>query len=263
MDDDILNLALFQWDIVWRDPEANRAAVGRIMESYSGSGAPHPDIVVLPECFTTGFVTDIPQPEAAGSSPTLEWMISMARAWNSAVAGSIAVEDGGNIYNRFYFVTPSGPISVYDKKHLFRMGGEDRVYTPGNSRVVAVYKGWRILLNVCYDLRFPVWTRNRGGAEYDLILNVASWPAVRMDAALCLCRARAIENLSYFAFANRSGGSPGGEYSGGSAVWDFKGREISGTMRLGGAVAVSAALSMSSLRIFREKFPAWMDSDVK
>ena len=168
-----MKVIILQTDICWANPEANRVHLDEMLDAQSGA-----DLYVFPEMFSTGFCT---QPEGVAEpadSETLQWMKRKAKEKDCALAGSIAVEEEGKYYNRFYFVTPDGQVRWYNKKHLFTYGGEDKHYTPGNERVVASFRGVRFLLEVCYDLRFPVWSRNRG--DYDAILYVASWPTPRV-----------------------------------------------------------------------------------
>ena len=167
-----MKAALVQYDIVWADPEANRNRLDVLLE-----GIPQVDLIVLPEMFSTGFAT---QPEGVAEeapSATLEWMKAKAREKDCAVAGSVALHEDGKYFNRFWFVKPSGEVTAYDKHHLFTYSGEHHRFTRGEKRVVAEWRGFRFLLNVCYDLRFPVWSRNR--KDYDAAIYVASWPSVR------------------------------------------------------------------------------------
>lgn len=177
---------------------------------------------------------------------------------NCAIAGSVAVCENGNYYNRFYFVHPDGAVQHYDKKHLFTFGGEHKRFTAGTERVVVNFRGVRILLEVCYDLRFPVWARNLG--DYDMILYVASWPTPRVDAWSALLRARAIENQCYVAGVNRMGVDPACEYSGGSAIIDPYGKTIA-ECPWSRESAVSADIDMEALQTFRKKFPVLDDAD--
>ena len=177
---------------------------------------------------------------------------------NCAVAGSVAVQQNGKYYNRFYFVHPDGSVQHYDKKHLFTYGGEDKRFTAGTQRVVVNYRGVRILLEVCYDLRFPVWSRNLG--DYDMILYVASWPTPRVDAWSALLRARAIENQCYVAGVNRMGTDPACEYSGGSAIIDPYGKTMA-ECPWSCESEVTAEIDMEKLAAFREKFPVLNDAD--
>lgn len=223
------------------------------MNAQAGS-----DLYVLPEMFSTGFCT---QPEGMAEpadSDTLHWMCGYAEGHDCAVAGSVAVTEGGEYYNRFYFVFPDGTYRSYDKKHLFTYGGEHNRFTAGSERVVVEYRGVRILLQICYDLRFPVWSRNRG--DYDLALYVASWPTPRVEAWLALLRARAIENQCYVAGVNRVGTDPACEYPGGTLLIDPYGKTVA-ACECGKAEAVTAETDMDGLAAFRRKFPVLTDAD--
>lgn len=248
-----MKLLLLQTDIVWKDPQANlEKAAGLI------AAAPPADLIVLPEMFTTGYATD---PEGAAEkdgAAALEWMKQAARTTGAAVAGSVAIEEEGRFYNRFFFVKPDGSHTFYNKRHLFSFAGEDKGYTRGAERVTVEWMGFRILLQVCYDLRFPVFARNRG--DYDMIIYSASWPTVRIDVWNTLLKARAIENLCYVAGVNRVGRDPYTSYSGGTYMFDYKGRVMAdaGQNR---ERAVFAEIDLESLHSFRRKFPALDDSD--
>ena len=208
-----MKITILQRDIVWASPEEN---VRRADETISRN--PGADIYVLPEMFSTGFCTNPEGIAESFDSPTLQWMKQKSAEINAAIAGSVAVTSEGKYYNRFYFVKPDGSVSFYDKKHLFTYGGEHLRFTPGQERVVVEFRGVRILLEVCYDLRFPVWSRNRG--DYDMILYVASWPTPRVSAWSALLVARAIENQCYVAGVNRVGEDPACKYCGSSVVID-------------------------------------------
>lgn len=216
------------------------------------------DLFVLPEMFSTGFCTKPEGVAESADSETLHWMQRKAVERNCAVAGSVAVQENGKYYNRFYFVHPDGSVQHYDKKHLFTYGGEDKRFTAGTQRVVVNYRGVRILLEVCYDLRFPVWSRNLG--DYDMILYVASWPTPRVDAWSALLRARAIENQCYVAGVNRMGTDPACEYSGGSAIIDPYGKTMA-ECPWSCESEVTAEIDMEKLAAFREKFPVLNDAD--
>ncbi len=253
-----MKLLLLQTDISWLSPDENRRRAADIIE-----GSPEVDLIVLPEMFTTGFVVD---PEGAaepdGGATTLGWMRTVAARRGAAVAGSVAVaeERGGTTcyFNRFFFVKPDGEVTAYDKRHLFSFGGEHLRYTPGGKRVVVEWLGWRILLQVCYDLRFPVFARNRG--DYDMMLYVASWPTVRIHPWNTLLRARAIENVSYAVGVNRTGEDPLASYSGGTALIDFRGDTVAAAAP-GSEEAVVCEVDIEALRAFRAKFPALTDAD--
>ena len=182
----------------------------------------------------------------------------MATTLNAAIAGSLAIEEGGRYYNRFYFVKPDGEVVTYNKRHLFTFGGEDKTFTKGEERVIVSYQGIRFLLQICYDLRFPVWSRNTG--DYDVILYVANWPTPRVEAWKALLRARAIENQCYVAGVNRVGNDPSCEYCGGSAIIDPYGRTMA-ACEDNQECSVSAEIDMQQLEEFRLRFPVLNDED--
>lgn len=248
-----MKITILQRDIVWADPTQN---VQRADEAIDGN--PGSDLYVLPEMFSTGFCT---QPEGIAEpaeNRTVSWMKAKASQTGAAVAGSIAVHEDGRYYNRFHFVTPDGNVTTYDKKHLFTFGGEHNRFTAGSERVIVAYKGFRILLEICYDLRFPVWSRNRG--DYDMIIYVASWPTPRVEAWKALLTARAIENQCYVAGVNRVGEDPGNNYCGGSRVIDPYGK-IMAECEDGREMEVTAEVDMEVLEAFRAKFPVLDDAD--
>lgn len=248
-----MNIKLLQTDIVWQKPEANRNHVENLIDPLSDST----DLVVLPEMFTTGFCTSPKGAAEKADTDTLLWMQSIALRRNMALAGSLATEENGKYYNRLYFVKPDGSYVAYNKRHLFTFAGEHKEYTAGEERVVVEYHGFRILLQICYDVRFPVYSRNRG--DYDMIIYVANWPTVRLDAWNTLVRARAIENLCYVAAVNRTGSDPYVKYNGGTALYDFMGKTIAEAGTEEGIV--SGTIDMQDLIRFRSKFPALQDAD--
>ena len=248
-----MKITILQRDIVWADPTRN---VQRADEAIDGN--PGSDLYVLPEMFSTGFCT---QPEGIAEpaeNRTVSWMKAKASQTGAAIAGSIAVHEDGRYYNRFHFVTPDGNVTTYDKKHLFTFGGEHNRFTAGSERVIVAYKGFRILLEICYDLRFPVWSRNKG--DYDMILYVASWPTPRVEAWKALLTARAIENQCYVAGVNRVGDDPGNNYCGGSRVIDPYGK-IMAECEDGREMEVTVEVDMEVLEAFRAKFPVLDDAD--
>lgn len=248
-----MKISLVQMDLAWGDPEANRARAAQAIAACPGA-----DLYVLPEMFTTGFAT---QPDARLDEfpeRTLDWMKAQAQALDAALAGSVAMRDGDRCVNRFFFVKPDGSVTSYDKRHLFTYGGERTRFTGGDRRVVVEWRGVRFLLLVCYDLRFPVWMRNRG--DYDAILIVANWPDVRQDAWDTLLKARAIENQCYVAGVNRVGKDPVCDYRGGSVLYNPFG-QCRARCDDGETEAVAGAVSMEMLEDFREKFPVLEDAD--
>jgi len=218
---------------------------------------PGADLYVLPEMWSTGFAIE-PESLAEKDDATLRWMKQTARRFDAALAGSVAVEEDGRFCNRFYFVKPDGVVEYYDKHHLFSYGGEDRHYTSGNRRVVVEWRGVRFLLTVCYDLRFPVWTRYCG--DYDAILCVANWPTIRIDSWNILLRSRAIENQCYVVGVNRVGNDPGCDYCGCSAIINPYGQTVVECER-NKECSAEAVLDMQLLETYRTKFPALKEKD--
>ena len=249
-----MKLTILQRNIEWANPAMNVKRADEAIDRNPGA-----DLYVLPEMFSTGFCTHPEGIAESTESDTLQWMKDKASSTGAAIAGSIAVTKDGKYYNRFYFVKPDGSVAQYDKKHLFTYGGEHHRFTAGNERVVVEWKGVRILLEICYDLRFPVSARNRG--DYDMILYVASWPTPRVNAWSALLVARAIENQCYVAGVNRVGNDPYNEYDGGSMVIDPYGRMIA-SCEDGVEMTTSAEVDMPALEAFRAKFPVLKDSDV-
>lgn len=242
-------VAIVQRDIAWRDVEANLAHLERMLEGVEA------DVVVLSEMFQTGFVTD--PKGVADDGTTLRWMQRMAERMKAAIVGSVSVKEGEEYYNRMYFVKPDGGVEWYDKRHLFSVGGEHLRYRAGAERKVVEWRGVRYLLEVCYDLRFPVWSRQRG--DYDAILYVALWPKPRREVWRTLLRARAIENQAYVVGVNRIGSEPELEYVGDSAVVDYCGREV---VDMGATDGVAVAeLDVEALQRFKEKFNVAVDAD--
>lgn len=260
-------VAMIEADILQGDIRTNLERASRIMSSYFG-GCQHEQerasLVMLPECFTTGFAVEPEMIEDEGACTALSWMKETARMFRTALFTSLSVADGGKYFNRGYFVLPDGSVGArYDKRHLF-MGEEADMYCAGDRTVCVDYAGWRFALNICYDLRFPVWGRNRRGDDgrfYDVMLNVSNWPVSRMDVADVLTRARAIENQSYMFFCNRVGKDHLTTYCGGSAAVDPKGRNIGDVREVDGVRIVTAVLDDLWHRSFREYFPVLEDAD--
>lgn len=248
-----LRVTILQTDIEWQAPSANLARLTRLLHE-----APKSDLYLLPEMFATGFCMN---PEVPGVSDaaadTFRWMQHEAEELDSAIAGSLPVKTDGLCHNRFAFVTPEST-TTYDKHHLFTYGGEKRAYTEGRERIVVSFRGVRFLLQVCYDLRFPVFSRNR--ADYDAILYVANWPTSRIDVWDILLRARAIENQCYVLASNRIGSDPACTYPGHSQAVDAYGR-VAAACEEGRESFVSLSLDMERLAAFREKFPVLSDGD--
>ncbi|MCI9844260.1 nitrilase family protein [Flavobacterium pectinovorum] len=216
-----MKIALIQSDLVWESPKGNifdfEAKISEIKASV--------DLIVLPEMFSTGFTMNPKDVAETMQGETVLWMQALAKEKKSAIAGSLIIQENNQFYNRMLFVFPTGEIQFYDKRHLFTLAGEDKVYTAGNKKQIVEYLGWKICLQVCYDLRFPVFARNV--ENYDLLLYVANWPKVRINAWDILLKARAVENLSYTIGVNRTGFDANHhQYNGHSQVIDFLGNPI-------------------------------------
>jgi len=248
-----LKVTLLQQPLVWMDGPANLRHFDRQLEQIHGR-----DVIVLPEMFTTGFAMEAAV-QSLPEEDVIAWMHEKAQQTNALVAGSAALQTERGPVNRFLLVEPEGSVHRYDKRHLFRMADEHHHYEAGNERVVFEWRGWRILPLVCYDLRFPVWSRNRN--DYDLVLYVANWPAPRSLHWQALLTARAIENQAYVLGCNRVGTDGNGHhYRGDSRVIDPQG-EIIATAEPHQATLIHAELSLTALTDYREKFPAWQDAD--
>ena len=215
---DTLKIAAIQADLAWENPEANRAYFDQKISAIHNV-----DLIVLPEMFATGFSMN---PEGiADTGAMVEWMKATAKTTQAAIAGSLMIKEEDAFYNRFYFITPEGACTSYDKRHTFTLAGEHKVYKRGEQPVIATYKGWKFLLQVCYDLRFPVFARNT--SNYDVMLYVANWPKKRVFAWDTLLKARAIENMSYCIGVNRVGIDGGNyEYNGYSGIYDSLGATL-------------------------------------
>lgn len=252
-----LKIALCQVDTVWENSPATIAELELPVKRFCKLMSP--DILVFPETFSVGFTMN-PEIAEAPDGYSVQWLHKTAAKYGIAVVGSVPVLENGLRYNRCYFITPDGKEYTYDKRHLFNPSGEGETYTPGGKRLTVEYRGWNIEFNVCYDLRFPVWSRNSDN-RYDLMVNIANWPSVRIGAARILAKARAVENVSYFVFCNRVGDDAVCSYNGHSTILDFFGNRISKRKKVLGTSFLYADLDKESLLQFREKFPAWKDAD--
>jgi len=244
-----LKISGLNFDITWKDKERNFHNIEQEFQDISA------DLLVLPEMFSTGFYMNAAE-IADSNEETLKWMKNFAAKRNSAVCGSASVFDNGSFVNRFYFVKPDGSYQFYDKTHLFTYSGEDHSYSKGKERVIVEYKGWRILLQVCYDLRFPVFSRNND--DYDAVIYVANWPETRIDAWTTLLKARAIENQSYVFGLNRIGTDGNNlNYPESSYCFFADGSIISETVNH----LVSAEFNSDELKKYRGRFQFLDDRD--
>lgn len=254
----LLKTAIIPYDIAWGDKEENLLSV----EEWLCRVDKDTDIVILPEMFSTGFVTDrtmVMSMAETNNDRTINLVKEWAAKYNFAICGSFMATNSGLYFNRAFFAEPSKEISFYDKKHLFSIGGESDIYTAGNKQSDIIrYRGWNIALVVCYDIRFPAWCRNVNN-KYDILISMANWPESRGYAWRQLLIARAIENQSYIIGANRSGSDDYGRYSiEDSMTIDFKGNTISEQVN---NKIKYALLDHESLERFRLKFPVWKDAD--
>jgi omega-amidase len=251
-----LNVTVIQADLAWQDAATNRARFAQRLSPLAGST----DLIVLPEMFTTGFTMQPERVAEPADGPTLDWLREQAAQLQAVITGSVAVQVAGKFCNRLYWVRPDGTYECYDKRHLFRMGHEHEHYAAGSQPLLVELQGWRVCPLICYDLRFPVWSRRRAGLDYDLLIYVANWPAVRRFPWQTLLKARAIENLSYCIGVNRVGDDGQGvPYSGDSVVLDFMGRPLLEAPEQDWQGGVT--LSHAQLQAFRHKFPAHLDAD--
>ena len=268
-----LRVTLIQASTVWHDAAANRALYGGLCLSVKGQT----DLIVLPETFLSGFSTDIAANALSMQSESIDWLKTLAKQCGAVVTGSIVISAGDNLgtdalpnsnkaFNRLIWMRPDGTHSYYDKRHLFRMAGEHERFGMGQTRLIVELQGWRICPMVCYDLRFPVFARNRfrdakpENRDYDALIFVANWPSPRSYAWKTLLRARAIENLSYCVGVNRTGTDGNNlNYSGDSAVLDFLGQPM---IECGAqSQVVTTTLSWNALQEHRSRFPAYLDAD--
>ena len=218
---DTLKVAIIQSDLIWENPAENRRDFSKKIKEINQEV----DLILLPEMFTSGFTMTPEQVAEPMNGETVNWMRNIAQEKDVALGGSVVIEENQTYYNRFIFAHPDSEVSTYDKRHTFTLAGEDKVYASGNKKVLVEYKGWKICLMICYDLRFPVWSRNT--EDYDLLLYVANWPKPRVNAWDALLKARAIENMCYCIGVNRTGGDANGhEYVGHSAVYNSLGESL-------------------------------------
>lgn len=250
-----LKLALIQAPLEWENTAANRAYFSGKISSISENV----DLVILPEMFTSGFTMNAAPNAESMDGPTVEWMKILAKEKNVAITGSVIILENENYFNRMLFVTPEGVIGHYDKRHLFTLANEEKTYSSGKEKVIINYKGWNICLMICYDLRFPVWSRNV--EDYDLILYVANWPKARVNAWDILLQARAVENMAYCAGVNRVGTDGDGyEYVGHSAVYNGLGKLVSDSISEDEGIKI-VSLDKQHLQEIRKKLKFLKDRD--
>ena len=251
-----LKISIVQTDIAWENKQENLRMLREKLHALRGTT----EIVVLPEMFSTGFTMKSRELAEPVSGITVRILKELAADFQLALCGSFICSERSNYYNRAFFITPDGEEFYYDKRHLFRMGNEAEYFSSGNNKLIISYRGWNICLLVCYDLRFPVWSRNVNN-EYDLLIYVASWPQARRLAWDTLLCARALENMCYVCGVNRIG-VDGNKliYNGGSVVFSAKG-EVLASVPDGEEGIETVSLSLISLQQLRDKFPVWKDAD--
>lgn len=260
-----MRISIVQSELHWEDPEANRKMFTAKLSVLRHAT----DLVVLPEMFSTGFTNHVEPLAELMEGPTMKWLHDTAQDLDAAVTGSFICEVEGNYYNRLIFMRPDGQFEFYDKKHLFSLSGENEYFTPGRKRITVTWRGWQICPMICYDLRFPAWSRNTAGnfvsghtPYYDLLLYVANWPNKRARHWKTLLAARAIENQAFVVGVNIVGTDGNGfEYSGDSTVVDYGGHskvQISD----GRSDIVTMELSLQDLQDYRKQLPFLADADV-
>ena len=250
-----MNISVIQPDIAWEDKSRNFKNLSELISTLFHET----DIIMLPEMFNTGFSMNPGQLSESPEGETITWMKNIAEQGNLGLCGSYIVKEKMNFFNRWVFVSPGNKVWHYDKRHLFGMGGEDKLFSAGRSRLIFAFRGVKISAYICYDLRFPVWSRNSEGS--DLIIYAANWPESRRNVWTTLLRARAIENQCYVAGSNRTGTDGAGiVYCGDSMIINQRGEIIinAGNER---NCSASAEISPTDLSDFRKKFPVFNDAD--
>ena len=251
-----MRLTILQTTLHWENPAANRKALAEQLKPLAGQT----DLVVLPEMFSTGFSMNAAACAEPQDGPTWNWLREQAGQLGAALTGSIMCQEGDKYFNRLIFMRPNGQADYYDKRHLFTLAKEHETYTSGQDRLLVDWLGWRICPLICYDLRFPVWSRQRAEGRYDLLLYVANWPARRGQHWRSLLPARAIENQAYVAGVNVVGTDGSGqEYNGDSGIWDFSGQAI--CQLSGQAGYFTAHLSLEQQQHYRKQLAFLDDSD--
>lgn len=250
-----LKIALIQSDLVWENPKQNRINFTKKIEAISEAV----DLIVLPEMFTSGFTMNAKGISETMDGETMRWLKGLALKTNAAITGSLVISENNTFYNRSVFVHPSGKIDTYDKRHTFTLAGEHKVYTAGKTNTIVDFRGWKISLLVCYDLRFPVWARYT--QNYDLLIYVANWPKPRINAWDALLKARAIENMSYCIGVNRVGlDNNSHEYPGHSACYDVLGEKLS-QIKPNIETTEIITLTKSEIKRYRDKLNFLNDRD--
>lgn len=248
-----LRITLLQTDLVWQEPLTNR----KILENKIKKINSEVDLIILPEMFTTGFTMDAKSNSQTMEGESVSWLKQMATQCNTAICGSLIIEEKQNYYNRLVFVYPDATLSYYDKRHTFTLAGEDKVYSAGTKKLVLEFKGWKICPLICYDLRFPVWSRNT--ENWDILIYVANWPDQRILAWDALLRARAIENMSYTIGVNRTGKDENNlKYPGHSAIYDPLGKTLAYSEK---EEVLITTIAKTSLNQYRNKYNFLNDRD--
>ena len=249
-----LNITIVQSEIIWEDVNANLQMFSKKIEKIANT-----DIIILPEMFNTGFSMNSKNLAETTDDKSVTWLKTKAKEKKSVIVASLIIKENGNYYNRLFWVNPDGSYEYYNKRHLFRMANEHNYYTAGTDEIIINYKGWRIKPLICYDLRFPIWSRNKN--DYDLLIYVANWPERRSEPWKILLKARAIENQAYVAGVNRIG-TDGNDvvFSGDSAVIDAYGKVVS-TIKAHEDKFETISINLSELNNFRKKFPVGLDAD--
>ncbi|HET6245404.1 MAG: amidohydrolase [Bacteroidetes bacterium] len=250
-----LKISLVQTDLHWENPEKNLLMLSELIAMDKANV----DLIVLPEMFNTGFTMKSALFAEEMNGNTMQWMRNTANEKNCVITGSLIIKENENYYNRLIWMQPNGDFHSYDKRHLFRMAGENDNFTAGRERLIVHLKGWKICPLICYDLRFPVWSRNKN--DYDLLIYIANWPEKRSYAWKNLLIARGIENIAYVAAVNRVGADDSEMmYSGDSSILDFTGNYIASSIPYKTEV-ITIELSFEELEVFRQNFPAHLDAD--
>lgn len=253
MTNDTLNVALVQTALAWQNPKANRTHIEAKVSTITA------DLIVLPEMFSSGFTMNASEVAETMDGETIAWLKTLSKTKNTAIVGSLVITENDNYFNRLVFVEPNGTLTTYDKRHTFTLAGEHKIYTAGQEKVIVNYRDWKICPLVCYDLRFPVWARNT--EDYDVLLYVANWPKIRINAWDALLKARAIENMSYCIGVNRVGLDGNNyEYSGHSGAYDVLGNRIDSIPKSKETVEV-ITLEKNHIAKYREKLGFLKDRD--